>query len=210
LFAIYFEILKSREYFKMERVDWELFVTRLATELAELQSGHSRLSGGGGWSSFLSQNGVWELLIGTGRDEERVGQLTAMIRSAGHLTLIDQIDTALDKQFPSIEMPLSEQTLRLRIKNSIGGNINSVGPDLSVEMMADAIDCSLSRMKRRVMRAAFNDVYATTTTVVSTIPVVTNESIAIVVPEASETSETTIPPEDNAEEMPSNNECVIV
>lgn len=216
----------------MERIDWNLLVSRMATVVEEIQSNHHHHGrpggGGGGWTSFLSGNSVWELLIGTGRDTERINQLTLMVRLASQLALLDEIDAALDKQFPILEQPLSEITLRLRIGRAALPEIcNNPESDLSVEMMADAIDCILSRLKRRVTRAAFSDIYAPSpltpiasadTIVVSSgqpkspnstaapVTTATTESTVVEIP-ASETSPgTTL---DNAEEIPSNNECII-
>jgi hypothetical protein len=204
----------------MERIDWERLVARLATKVEQIQSNHDgRLGRGGrGWTSFLSGNGVWDLLIGTGRDTERINQLTVMIRLAGHLTLLEEIDVALDKQFPIIERPLSEVTLRLTIARMFPENNNDAEMDLSVEMLSDAIDCILSRLKRRVMRAAFSDIYAApapavpTFTAVAAAPVnnptaPVNESIVVDIPVSETSSSAAIA--DNAEEVPSNNECII-
>lgn len=200
----------------MERIDWDLLVSRLATIVEQIQSNHHGRPGG--WTSFLSGNGVWELLIGTGRDTERITQLTLMVRLAGQLALLDEIDVALDKQFPIVEKPLSELTLRLRIaKAALPETCNSPETDLSAEMLADAVDCILSRLKRRVARAAFSEMYAAAAPspqVASgqsrpALTITVNASTVVEIP-ASETSPGTTTTLDNAEEVPVvNNECVI-
>lgn len=139
---------------KMEKIGWDQVIGKLATELKELQEGQK------GW---FDGGSIWAILRDTHQHDARIKglfffqylgvfslthstkkELGAMMRSVEHLMILDEFDNALAPYFRSVPLQISENDLRQRI-------LASDSILLTHDTLQDAIDCALSRLKRRVM-----------------------------------------------------------
>lgn len=121
----------------MEKFDWTLLIGRFGEEQRRLQKEQNEASGG--WFKMS----VWAILLDAGNNEKRISELGAMIRSCEQLLLLDEIDASMSSHFATTSVADSEQALRQRL-------LAADSKDISQEIMQDAIDCVLSRLKRRV------------------------------------------------------------
>lgn len=120
-----------------EKIDWAIVIGRFGEEQRQLQKEQNEA--GGGWFKMS----VWAMLIDVHTNEHRMSELSAMMRSCEQLILLDEIDVTMSSHFASVPLPISERALRHRL-------VSADSKDLSQETMQDAIDCVLSRLKRRV------------------------------------------------------------
>lgn len=121
----------------MEKFDWTLLIGRFGEEQRRLQKEQNEASGG--WFKMS----VWAILLDAGNNEKRISELGAMMRSCEQLLLLDEIDASMSSHFATASVADSEQALRQRL-------LAADSKDISQEIMQDAIDCVLSRLKRRV------------------------------------------------------------
>lgn len=126
----------------MEKFDWQVVIGKFGDEQRSLQKAQNEASTG--WF-------VWAILTDVYLNERRIAELSTMIRSCEHMILLDEIEACMSNHFASVSIPISEQTLRLRIKMADS-------KDITQETMQDAIDCALSRFKKRILQG--NAVFA--------------------------------------------------
>lgn len=120
----------------MEKFDWQVVIGKFGDEQRALQKAQNEASTG--WF-------VWAILTDVYLNERRIAELSTMIRSCEHMILLDEIEACMSNHFASVSIPISEQTLRLRIKTADS-------KDITQEIMQDAIDCALSRFKKRILQ----------------------------------------------------------
>jgi hypothetical protein len=120
----------------MEKFDWQVVIGKFGDEQRALQKAQNEASTG--WF-------VWAILTDVYLNERRIAELSTMIRSCEHMILLDEIEACMSNHFASVSIPISEQTLRSRIKTADS-------KDITQEIMQDAIDCALSRFKKRILQ----------------------------------------------------------
>lgn len=120
----------------MEKFDWKLVIGKFGEEQRQLQKEQNESS-----TSWF----VWAILSDAYANERRICELASMLRSCEQMILLDEIDAAMTNDYALITVPLSEMALRTRIRSADS-------KDLTQETMQDAIDCALSRFKKRVLQ----------------------------------------------------------